>query len=74
MTIENLKQSVASALHNQTINNYSVADACRIGGFCRATLYNLWANGAGPRKFKLGKRTLIRARDFHQWISELAGA
>jgi hypothetical protein len=38
---------------------YSVDEYCDVYNFCRATLYNRWREGGGPRRMKVGARTLI---------------
>jgi hypothetical protein len=38
---------------------YTVNEYCAAHGFSRAHLYNLWRRGEGPRRMKVGSRTLI---------------
>ena len=40
---------------------YSIDEFCEDHGICRATLYNLWSRGEGPRFFHIGRRRLITA-------------
>lgn len=49
---------------------YSVDAFCRVHSICRATLYNLWDRGEGPRFMKLGKRRLISAEAAESWRRE----
>jgi predicted DNA-binding transcriptional regulator AlpA len=50
---------------------YSVAEVCSALGIARATLYSLWASGAGPPKFKLGKRTLVSRASLLSFVASL---
>jgi hypothetical protein len=45
----------------------SVDAFCTDNSICRATLYNLWARGEGPRKMRVGRKILIRAEDAEDW-------
>lgn len=53
--------------------NYMVREVCALGNFSKSYLYLLWQEGKGPRRFKLGRKTLVRAEDFHAWLDSLAG-
>jgi predicted DNA-binding transcriptional regulator AlpA len=50
---------------------YSVAEVCSAAGIARATLYAEWKRGRGPRKLKLGKRTLITREALADWLASL---
>jgi hypothetical protein len=41
---------------------YSVNEFCAVYGICRATLYNAWKLGRGPRSKKFGRRRIIPLR------------
>ena len=43
--------------------NYSVAEFARAFGISRAKLYELWAQGDGPKFFTVGARRLIPASE-----------
>jgi hypothetical protein len=48
---------------------YSINEYCAGVGISRGTLYNLWRRGEGPRRMKIGCRTIIStaaAADYHQ--------
>jgi predicted DNA-binding transcriptional regulator AlpA len=48
---------------------YSINEYCAAVGISRGTLYNLWRRGEGPRRMKIGCRTIISttaAADYHQ--------
>lgn len=53
---------------------YTIPTVCALGNFSRAWLYLQWKAGAGPRKFKLGSKTLIMASEFHSWLDAKAAA
>jgi predicted DNA-binding transcriptional regulator AlpA len=38
---------------------FSVPAFCEAHGISRGYLYQLWSEGAGPRRMKVGRRTLI---------------
>lgn len=50
---------------------YSVAEVCAAAGISRATLYVEWQRGRGPRKSKLGKRTLVLREALEDWLAGL---
>lgn len=52
---------------------YTIPHCCTLGNFSRAWLYLQWAKGEGPKRFKLGSKTLVMAEDFHAWINHMAG-
>ncbi len=43
----------------KTLRAFSVNQYCEDHNICRATLYNLWRDGRGPRRMKIGHRTMI---------------
>lgn len=45
----------------------SVNEFCEAHGICRATLYNLWRDGKGPRFFHAGRRRLITPEAAAEW-------
>lgn len=49
---------------------YSVDEFCESHGICRATAYNLWRQGIGPRFMLVGKRRLITAEAAADWRRE----
>lgn len=49
----------------------SVRDFCESHGICRATLYNLWRDGEGPRFFHVGRRRLITPEAAAEWRREM---
>lgn len=51
--------------------NYSVPEFCKAAKISRAFLYTLWEKGEGPKKIKLGSRTLIRCNDATEWLESL---
>jgi hypothetical protein len=38
---------------------YSVDEFCEAHGICRATLYNLWRRGKGPKRMRVGERNFV---------------
>lgn len=52
---------------------YTIPHCCTLGNFSRAWLYIQWQKGRGPKRFKLGAKTLVMASDFHAWLDEMAG-
>jgi predicted DNA-binding transcriptional regulator AlpA len=49
----------------------SVDAFCERQGFCRATLYNLWKSGRGPRFMKVGSRRIITPEAEADWQREM---
>ncbi len=45
----------------------SIDDFCEAHGICRATLYNLWKSGDGPRFMRVGSRRLITYDSAADW-------
>lgn len=48
----------------------TVEDLCRTEGICRATLYNLWKQGKGPRFYYLGAHRRISPDAVIDWRRE----
>lgn len=46
---------------------YSVPAFCEAHGISRGYLYQLWTEGRGPRRTKLGRRTLITGEAAARW-------
>ncbi len=46
---------------------YSVRAFCEAHDISRGYLYQLWSEGAGPRKMKVGRRTLISREAAAEW-------
>ena len=49
---------------------FSVVEAAAKLDVCKATLYNEWARGGGPKYFMLGKRRLITPDALAAYIRE----
>jgi len=52
----------------------SVEEAARAAGICTGSLYKQWANGGGPKRKKLGRRTVVLLSDLEIWLRGLADA
>ena len=50
---------------------HSVGEFCEAHGICRATLYNLWKTGDGPRFMYVRKRRLITDEAAADWRHEM---
>ncbi len=50
---------------------YSVDEFCEAHGFCRATLYNLWRSGDGPRFMRVRDRRLISIEAAADWRRDM---
>ena len=50
---------------------YDVASFCAAHQISRAYLYTLWSDGKGPRRTKLGRRTLITGQAAQAWRRKL---
>lgn len=53
---------------------YSVDSFCDAYGIGRTLLYRLWSEGKGPRRMKVGERTLISREAAARWRRELEGS
>ncbi len=49
----------------------SVSEFSRRHGICKATLYNLWRQGNGPRFMQIGRRRLISVEAAESWRAEM---
>lgn len=59
-----------TAAHPQTVTDpptYTVDAFCKAHHISRAYLYQLWTEGRGPRRTKLGRRTLISGESAAAW-------
>lgn len=59
-------------MDRQTV--YSVDEFCRAHRISRASLYNYWAAGIGPRTMRVGSRRLISAEAAAEWRREREAA
>ena len=59
-----MKSSSASPLDPAA---YTVSSFCEAHNISRSYLYWLWAEGQGPRRTKLGRRTLISGEAAAEW-------
>lgn len=46
-----------------------VQDVVRLTNLSRAKIYSLWAQGKGPPRLKIGKRTLVLAPRLSEWMA-----
>lgn len=46
---------------------YSVQEFCQAHDIGRGYLYQLWKEGRGPQRTKIGRRTLIRGEAAAEW-------
>lgn len=46
---------------------YTVTDFCEEHRISRSYLYRLWSEGRGPRRTKVGRRTLISGEAAAEW-------
>jgi hypothetical protein len=56
---------------NMQKNSYTIPEFCFYESISRALLYKLWRLGKGPRKYKIGRRTLITAEAAREWRAHL---
>ena len=50
---------------------HSVDEFCEAHGICRATLYNLWKSGDGPRFMRVRDRRLISIDAAADWRRDM---
>ena len=50
---------------------YSIDEAAEASSLSRAFIYAEWQAGRGPRKVKVGKRTLIMVDALRSWLRSL---
>ncbi|MFC0170232.1 helix-turn-helix transcriptional regulator [Pseudoduganella danionis] len=48
-----------------------VLEVCHSANISRQFLYKLWSQGEGPKRIKLGVRTLVRTADLEAWVQSL---
>jgi predicted DNA-binding transcriptional regulator AlpA len=53
---------------------YSVVEFAQAYGLSRATVYNLWKDGIGPRPMRVGRRTLISKQAAAEWVRRMEQA
>ncbi len=51
---------------------WSIPEFCQLCGISEPLYYKLQRNGQGPRKTKLGSRTVITRKDGHKWLRNRA--
>lgn len=51
--------------------SFSVKQLCSLVGISRATLYQAWRDGKGPKSFYVGKRRLITHSSVNEWLTQL---
>ena len=62
--------------HAKTVQDppmYDVETFCQAHSFGRAKLYELWAEGRGPARVKIGRRTLIPGEAAAAWRQSMRG-
>jgi len=50
---------------------HSIDEFCASHDICRATLYNLWRAGNGPRFMRVGSRRLISVEAASDWRRQM---
>lgn len=50
---------------------YNVTAFCRAHDISRGYLYQLWSEGRGPRRTKLGRRTVITGEAAAEWRRQM---
>lgn len=50
---------------------YSIAQAAKVSALSRAFIYKEWLAGRGPRKTKIGRRTVITREALQAWLRSL---
>ena len=58
---------MSTETHNEAVDAYSVPKFCASHNLSRGYLYVLWADGRGPRFFRLGRRKLISREAAAAW-------
>jgi hypothetical protein len=53
---------------------FSIPQFCAAHDISRASLYNLWRNGLGPCRMKVGSRTLISVEAAAEWRRQCESA
>lgn len=57
----------STARHHLDPATYTVTTFCEEHNISRSYLYRLWTEGRGPRRTKLGRRTLISREAAADW-------
>jgi len=50
---------------------FTIKQFCESHGFSRASLYNLWNEGRGPKTVRVGRRVMITAEAAAAWRRQL---
>lgn len=50
---------------------YSPAQAAQLSAISKAFIYKEWLAGRGPRKTKIGRRTVITHEALHDWLRSM---
>jgi hypothetical protein len=53
---------------------FTVEEFCRAHRISRATVYNLWRDGNGPRRMKVRDRTLVSVEAASDWRRQMEAA
>lgn len=53
---------------------YTISEFTEAYRFSRATLYNMWRDGCGPRRLRVRGRTLISREAADEWRRSLEAA
>ena len=61
-----MEPSTSHSRHQDPLT-YTIASFCREHHISRGYLYQLWAEGKGPRRIKVGRRTLISGEAAAAW-------
>jgi predicted DNA-binding transcriptional regulator AlpA len=57
----------STSVHRLDPAVYTVPDFCKEHRISRSYLYRLWSEGRGPRRTKVGRRTLISGEAAAEW-------
>lgn len=58
-------------MSEEVVDSYDIITFCQRNSVCRATLYNLWRRGEGPRWMQVGSRRLISREAATEWRREM---
>ena len=64
----------SNTIHAPEREAYSVVEFAQAYGLSRATIYNLWKDGSGPRLMRVGRRTLISKQSAAEWARRMEAA
>ena len=67
-------QTSSNRIHVPEREAYSVVEFAQAYGLSRATIYNLWKDGSGPRLMRVGRRTLISKQSAAEWARRMEAA